>query len=154
MSMRLPAVVALALLAVPATASAQAPRPCEPGELGDARTPVTVNAGRVGSVEKALVAGRRYRAERVIELANGAYPDSSPYRRSSARPGSITVAGPLGMDLEPIPASGNFRGGFEFTAPREKSLTLSISWNRSSDASRPANASSITTRCAAFFPAE
>ena len=115
-----------ALLAAPG-ASAQQPRPCEPGELGDARTPVTVEGESVGRVENALVVGRRYQAARVIELAIGSYPDSSPYRQSYAKPGSIVVTAPAGVALTESP--DRFRGGgYDFTAPRASSLTLTVTW--------------------------
>jgi hypothetical protein len=114
-------------VAAAAPASAQT-RACGPGELGDARVPAEADGESVGRVDRALVAGRRYRVERVIELAIGRYPDSSPYRQSNAKEGSIVVTAPPGVTLTELPETSGFRGGYEFTAPRARSLTLTVTW--------------------------
>jgi hypothetical protein len=121
------AAVGVALLAAAAPASAQT-RVWGPGELGDARVPAEADGESVGSVDRALVAGRKYRVERVIELALGRYPESSPYRQSNAKEGSIVVTAPAGVTLRELPETSGFRGGYEFTAPRAQSLTLTVTW--------------------------
>jgi hypothetical protein len=119
---------ALLALLVAAPAGAQAPRACNPGELGDARTPAEVDGESVGKLDHALVAGHKYKIARVIERAIGAYPDSSPYRQSNAKDGSIAVIAPPGVTLKDVPESDDFRGGYEFTAPNVKSLTFTVTW--------------------------
>jgi hypothetical protein len=141
------AVTALALLAAVPAASAQT-RACAPGDLGDGGTPVTVDSNRVGKVEKALVAGHKYHAERVIERAIGEYPAGSPYRQSSAKEGSIFVTGPAGLALTERPETNDFRGGYEFTAPRAGSLTLTVTWIQELQAQSGASAG----ECAATAP--
>jgi hypothetical protein len=127
---RLAALVTAALLGLVAAAPAHGQtRACNPGELGDARTPAEIDGESVGRVDRALVAGHKYSIALVIENAIGQYPDSSPYRQSSAKEGSIAVTGPAGVTLTPRPETDSFRGGYEFTTPRgPKSLTFTVTW--------------------------
>ena len=121
------AIAAALMLLIVAPAAFAAP--CGPAQMEGVRTPVTVDGEQVGRVEHALVVGKQYRAETVIELAIGqTYSPGSPYRQSNAKPGSIAVTGPPGVALTPIPESDNFRGGYGFTAPRGGSLTLTVTW--------------------------
>ena len=116
-----------ALLIAAAPAGAQT-RACNPGELGDARTPAEIDGETVGRVDHALVVGRKYQIARVIELAIGRYPDGSAYRQSNAKEGSIAVTAPAGVTLKELPETDSFRGGYEFTTPRASSLTFTVTW--------------------------
>jgi hypothetical protein len=120
-------VTLVALLVAAAPAGAQT-RACNPGELGDAKTPAELDGESVGRVDQALVVGRKYRIARVIELAIGRYPDGSPYRQSSAKEGSIAVSAPAGVTLTELPETDSFRGGYEFTAPKGQSVTFTVTW--------------------------
>src|SRR3954462_11280244 len=126
-SVSLLAVLVAVALGLAAPASAQA-RACNPGELGDARTPAEVDSESVGSTDKALIVGHRYKIARVIELAIGRYPDGPPYRQSNAKEGSIVVTAPAGVTLTEKPETDDFRGGYEFTAPRAQSVTFTVAW--------------------------
>ena len=68
-------IAVLLVLAAPAAAQNRA---CNPGELGDAKTPAEVDSESVGKTDKALIVGHKYKIARVIELAIGRYPDGSP----------------------------------------------------------------------------
>jgi hypothetical protein len=121
------AIAAALVLLVVAPAALAAP--CGSAEMESVRPPVQVDGEQIGKVEHALVVGKRYRVETVIELAIGQnYPTGSPYRQSEAKPGSIAVTGPPGIGLTPLPESDSFRGGYGFTAPRASSLTLTVTW--------------------------
>jgi hypothetical protein len=116
-----------ALLIAAAPAGAQT-RACNPGELGDAKTPAEVDSESVGNTDKALIVGHKYKIARVIELAIGRYPDGSPYRQSNAKEGSIVVTAPAGVTLTEKPETDDFRGGYEFTAPKAQSVTFTVTW--------------------------
>jgi hypothetical protein len=116
-----------ALLIAVAPAGAQT-RACNPGELGDAKTPAEVDSESVGNTDKALIVGHKYKIARVIELAIGRYPDGSPYRQSNAKEGSIVVTAPAGVTLTEKPETDDFRGGYEFTAPKATSVTFTVTW--------------------------
>src|SRR5207237_5643491 len=104
--------------------------PCGPAEMQGVGSPVTLDGERVGKIEKALVAGKRYVAETTIERAiSTAYPPGSPYRQSNAREGSVVVTGPPGVALTPISdSSGRVDPNHQFTAPRASSFTLNATW--------------------------
>ena len=68
-------IAVLLVLAAPAAAQTRA---CNPGELGDAKTPAEVDSESVGKTDKALIVGHKYKIARVIELTIGRYPDGSP----------------------------------------------------------------------------
>jgi hypothetical protein len=140
-----------AFLSVAAPASAQT-RACNPGELGDARTPAEADGESVGKVDKALVVGRKYTVERVIENAIGSYPANSPYRQSNAKEGSIVVTAPAGVTLTERPETDRFRGGYEFTAPRGTSLTLTVSWIQQLQAQSGASAGECAATATITLP--
>ncbi len=133
------AALSFALL-VAAPASAQAPRACNPGETGGAKTPAEVDSESVGKVDQALVVGHKYKIARVIENAIGTYPDGSPYRQSTAKDGTIVVTASPGVTLTDVPESNDFRGGYQFTAPRAKSVTFTVTWTQELEAQSGASA--------------
>jgi hypothetical protein len=97
------------------------------------QSPVTLDGERVGKIEKALVAGKRYVAETTIERAIGiTYPPGSPYRQSQAREGSVVVTGPPGVTLTPVSdsSSGRLDPNHQFTTPRASSFTLNSTWTQ------------------------
>ncbi len=140
---------ALLLAAAPATAQTRA---CNPGELGDARTPAEIDGETVGRVDHALVVGRKYQIARVIELAIGRYPDGSAYRQSNAKEGSIAVTAPAGVSLKELPETDSFRGGYEFTTPRASSLTFTVTWIQELQAQSGASAGECTATATITLP--
>ena len=129
--------------------------PCGPAEMQGVQSPVTLDGERVGKIEKALVAGKRYVAETTIERAiSTAYPPGSPYRQSNAREGSVVVTGPPGVALTPISdsSSGRVDPNHQFTAPRASSFTLNATWVQELTATSGSSAGECTATATLTLP--
>src|SRR5258706_535209 len=101
--------------------------PGGPGRRQGGESPVTRDGERVGKIEKARVAGKRYVGETTIERAiSTTSPPGSPYRQSRAREGRVVGTGPPGVTLTPVSdsSSGRLDPNHQFTTPRASSFTL------------------------------
>jgi hypothetical protein len=139
------------LVAAPAALAA----PCTPDQMQGVQSPVTLDGERVGKIEKALVAGKRYVAETTIERAIGiTYPPGSPYRQSRAREGSIVVTGPPGVTLTPISdsSSGRLDPNHQFTASRASAFTLNSTWIQELTAQSGLSAGECTATASLTLP--
>jgi hypothetical protein len=129
--------------------------PCGPDQMQGVESPVTLDGERVGKIEKALVAGKRYVAETTIERAiSTTYPPGSPYRQSRAREGSVVVTGPPGVTLTPISdsSSGRLDPNHQFTTPRASSFTLNSTWVQELTATSGLSAGECTASATLTLP--